>query len=100
MWPFKKKEIPIRFMSFEEHRKAEEKEQMRQLKNIPPFSGNKTCPACGGEMGTVFHPFRESYYFKDACRVHIEHLDRVCKVCGYQWIERSLADEKRIVEGE
>lgn len=64
---------------------------------LPPYSGaTPTCPKCGangkGDFKTHHHAEPESEAICDGrLEPGREHLHRMCKPCGYEWLEECLS---------
>lgn len=54
-----------------------------------PYDPDSKCYKCGFDDIVVI--YCEGDY---PCNISCEHLDRICKRCGYKWIEKCLKKEK------
>ncbi len=56
---------------------------------LNPYNLDAACPKCGGkEIITRYHEDGQGYteYLRHGY-IKGEHLDRICRICGYVWAE-------------
>lgn len=63
---------------------------------LPAFQEAAVCPKCGGsDAGTRYCRGGRDAFWQSPCDsiyfCGVEHLDRWCKRCGYEWLEQCVA---------
>ena len=71
---------------------------------LKPFDAEAKCPKCGGDnISATYHAAGASRPMDDCWNTvveDVEHHDRYCRRCSYEWCEAPALTEKEMMEGK